>query len=64
MGISGALRVMACSFFMIELMPDRYALAVSLGNIGAPLSILFWGWALLLLVNPKNDSPDIEIRKN
>jgi MFS family permease len=62
-GIGGALRYLTCSFFMVELMPDRYAFAVGLGNFGAPLSILFWAWAALLIVNPNNDSPDIEIIK-
>jgi hypothetical protein len=50
-----------CSFFMVELMPENYALAVGLSNIGTPVSLLFWGWAPLLLANPNNDRPDIEI---
>ncbi len=49
---------------MVELMPGNYAFAVGLGNIGAPLSTLFWALAPLLLLNPNNDSPDIEIIKN
>jgi hypothetical protein len=48
---------------MVELMPNNYALAVGLSNLGAPISILFWGWAPLLLANPNNASPDIEIRE-
>jgi MFS family permease len=58
-GIAMALRSLTCSFFMVELMPENYAMAAGLGNIGGPVSILFWGWAPLLLANPNNDSPDI-----
>jgi MFS family permease len=63
-GMAMALRYMMCSFFMVELMPENYALAAGLGNIGEPVSILFWSWAPLLLANPNNDSPDITITKN
>ncbi len=63
-GIAISLRYLTSSFYMVELMPDNYALAVGLSNIGCPVSLLFWGWAPLLLANPNNDSPDIEIREN
>ena len=49
---------------MVELMPDKYAMAAGLGNIGTSFGILFWGWVALLLANPNNESPDIEIREN
>jgi hypothetical protein len=49
---------------MIEHMPENYSLAVGLSNIGGPVSILFWGWAPLLIASPNNDTPDIEIREN
>jgi hypothetical protein len=49
---------------MVELMPENYAFAAGLSSIGAPLSILFWGWAPQLLLNPNNDSPEIKIREN
>jgi hypothetical protein len=41
-GIAIALRFLTCSFYMVELMPDNYALAVGLGNLSAPTSYIFW----------------------
>jgi MFS family permease len=63
-GISEALRGLTSSFFMVELMPDDYAMAVGLGNVGGAFSILFWGWVPHLVANPDNASPDIEIREH
>ena len=63
-GISLAVRLLTCSFFMVELMPENYAFAAGLSSIGAPLSILFWGWAPQLLLNPNNDIPEIKIREH
>jgi predicted MFS family arabinose efflux permease len=60
-GIADALRCLICSFFMVELMPENYALAAGLGNIGGPFALLFWSWTPLQVVNPNNASPDIEI---
>ncbi len=53
-----------CSFFMVELMPDNYALAVGLGNLGQSFSLLYWGWVPLLIANPNNDLAEIEIREH
>jgi hypothetical protein len=63
-GMSTALRCLMCSFFMVELLPDDYAMAVGLSSLGEPLSLLFWGWVPLLLANPNNDSTDIKIREH
>ncbi len=49
---------------MAELMPDNYAMAVGIGNIGTSFGILFWGWVPPLVVNPNNASPDLEIREH
>jgi MFS family permease len=64
LGFSLAFRSLTCSLLMVELMPNNYALAVGLSNLGAPVSVLFWAWAPLLLANPNIASPDIEIREN
>ena len=63
MGIAIALRSLACSFFMVELLPGNYAFAVGLGNIGCAFSAIFWSWVPLLVVNPDNATADIEIRE-
>lgn len=63
MGIAIALRSLACSFFMIELLPDNYALAVGLGNIGCAFSTIFWSWVPLLVINPDNATAGIKIRE-
>jgi hypothetical protein len=62
-GIAYSMRILTCSFYMVELMPDNYALAASLGSIGGSFSLLFWGWLPQLIANPNNASPDIEIRE-
>jgi MFS family permease len=63
-GIATGLRCLTCTFFMVELMPDNYALAVGLSNLGGSLSLLYWGWVPLLVANPNNDLADIEIREH
>ncbi len=63
-GTGVALRILTCSFFMVEIMPNNYALAAGLGNVGAALTPTFWGWVPLLITNPSNISPDIEIREH
>lgn len=60
-GIGVALRILSCSFFMVEIMPNNYALAAGLGNVGAALTPTFWGWVPLFITNPNNSSPDIEV---
>jgi MFS family permease len=62
-GTGVALRILTCSFFMVEIMPNNYALAAGLGNVGAALTPTFWGWVPLLITNPDNNRPDIEIRE-